>query len=177
MSAQVIAMRTKLVSLPGWMWRLWQKKLVRFIVLSLAADVVGYSLVYWLTSRGIMGNLLANEFVSKVMAPLGLFLNTYALAGRLWPKLSEFTKWLVYWFPSASLGAMCTTFVVLNFDFGSLETRAAAGLMMFPLDYTMKRFIIFARQSWLDNLLQKFMIVKRSRFALKLAIAVMTFVR
>lgn len=178
MSAQVYAMRLKLVGLPGWLWRLWQKKLVRFIVLSLAADAVGYSFVYWLTSRGIMGNLPANELVSKVMAPLGLFLNTYALTGRLRPKLSEFTKWVIYWFPSAALGALCTTFVVLNSDLGSLKTRAAAGLMMFPLDYTMKRCIIFARQTWISEFIRgKFLITPRTCYVLKLTIALLTHMR
>lgn len=145
----------KLASLPGWTWRFWQRnKTFRYVVLSLAANAMGYSLVFILTSRGV-GKWWANESVSKSMAPVGLLLNTLALTGKLRPSVRQATKWTAYWLPSALASAVCMGFVIAKFGLGSLESRAVAGMMMFPFDYTIKRLIIFTKQAWLARFLFK----------------------
>lgn len=152
----------KFASLSGWFRRLrHDKQLQRFVAFSLAANVVGYSLVFVLTSRGVMGTWMANESVSKAMAPTGLFLNTLALTGRLKPTLGQATKWTAWWVPSAFIGAICMGLVVAKFGLGSLESRAVAGVMMFPFDYGVKRFFIFAKHRSLANFIlkQKFALI------------------
>ena len=161
MRARIHSGLDKLAILPSWLWRLWrQNKTFRYAVLALPANVVGYSLVYVLTSRGI-GKWWANESVSKGMAPVGLALNTLALTGKLRPSFGQATKWTAYWLPSALVGAVCMGFVVAKFGLGSLQSRAVAGMMMFPFDYAVKRFIVFARHARLANFLfkQKFTLV------------------
>jgi hypothetical protein len=37
--------------------------------------------------------------------------------------------------------------VVSAFDLSSLECRAVAGAMMFPLDYSVKRFIVYTKET------------------------------
>jgi hypothetical protein len=138
----------KLASLHFWRWELWyDKKLRRYVIFSLVANVIGYSLVYILTAQGGMGKWWANESVSKGMAPMGLALNTLALTGKIRPTFGQATKWTAYWIPSALVGAICMGFVIAKFGLGSLESRAVAGMMMFPFDYTVKRFIVFAKHA------------------------------
>jgi len=108
-----------------------------------------------LYSKGVMGKYWANESVSKGMAPIGLALNTLALTGRLFPTRGELTKWTGWYIPTALFGMACTGLVVMKFGLGSLETRAVSGSMLFPFDYTAKRFFIFSRQVWLTNLIFK----------------------
>jgi hypothetical protein len=146
---------SKLANPLEWLRGFWhESKTFRYVTLSLAANLVGYSLVYVLTLKGV-GKWWANESVSKGMAPAGLALNSLALTGRIKPTFGQVTKWTIYWFPSALVGAVCMGFVIAKFGLGSLESRAVAGLMMFPFDYTIKRFVIFAKQAWASRLLRK----------------------
>jgi hypothetical protein len=153
MSSYEYAMRVarfKFESLP-WFRRQWhENKTLRYATLALAANIVGYTLVHILTQKGV-GNWVANETVSKGMAPVGLAMNTLALTGRYRPTLRQAIKWAAYWAPSAIVGAACMGLVVAKFGLGSLESRAVAGLMMFPLDYSIKRFVIFANEFKLAN--------------------------
>ena len=122
----------------------------RFIAFALAANVIGYTLVYILTSKGV-GKWWANESVSKSMAPVGLALNTLALTGRVKPTFGQAAKWTAWWVPSAFAGAACTGFVVSTFELGSLECRAVAGAMMFPLDYSVKRCVVYYKANFREE--------------------------
>jgi hypothetical protein len=114
----------------------------RFIAFALAANVIGYTLVFILHSRGV-SKWWANESVSKGMAPVGLMLNTLALTGRIKPTYGQAAKWTAWWVPSALVGAACTGWVVSTMELGTLECRALAGAIMFPVDYSVKRFIVY----------------------------------
>ena len=147
MSALEFIARIKLASLRYWIERHKRNKRSRYIALALVANIVGYTLVYMLTLKGV-GKWWANESVSKAMAPVGLTLNTLALTGRFKPTFGQAAKWTAWWVPSAIAGAYCTGFVVSNFEeLGSLGCRAAAGVMIFPVDYGVKRFIIYYNTS------------------------------
>ena len=136
--------------------RLWQdKKLRRNILFSLACNGVGYTAVYLLVSQGVMGSWWANTTVSKSMAPVWLAINTLALTGRVLPTRAQTAKWVAYWVPSAMAGAVVLAIVIAHFGLDSLQARAVVGLMLFPFDHLVKRFIIFTRQVWLSNFLRK----------------------
>jgi hypothetical protein len=160
MRGKLYAVRARLAILLFWRWQFWHSKTGRYVMYSVAANIVGYSLVLILTSKGV-GKWWANESVSKGMAPAGLMLNTLALTGRFRPSSGQATKWILYWLPSALVGSLCMALVVTKFGLDSLQSRAVAGMMMFPFDYTVKRFIVFARQARLANFLfkQKFTLV------------------
>jgi hypothetical protein len=137
------------------------RKLRRFIIYSLSLDAIGYTAVYLLVSHGVLSTWWANTTVSKGMAPTGLALNTLALTGRLWPNRYQTAKWLAYWVPSALAGMICLAFVVTHFGLESIQARAVAGAMLFPFDYLVKRFIVFAKQVRLARFFfrQKFTLV------------------
>lgn len=126
--------REKLRENPRW----------RFIAFAGAANVFGYTLVYVLHRNGV-SKWWANESVSKGMAPVGLMLNTLALTGRVKPTYGQAAKWTAWWVPSAMAGAACTGLVVSTLEWGTLECRAVAGAMMFPLDYSVKRIIVYCK--------------------------------
>jgi len=134
--------------------RLVDDKRFRFTALSLLSAAIGYALVYMLTLKGV-GKWRANESVSKGMAPVGLALNTLALTGRWRPTRGQLAKWTAWWAPSALAGAVCTSLVVANFELGSLECRLVAGALMFPVDYTVKRFIVYSKARVIEELLAR----------------------
>jgi len=141
----------KLASLPLFIReRLRSNRRWRFIAFALAANVVGYSLVYILHSKGV-SKWWANESVSKSMAPVGLALNTLALTGRIKPTAGQAAKWTAWWVPSAMVGAACTGLVVSTLELGTLECRAVAGAMMFPLDYSVKRCIVYYKANFREE--------------------------
>jgi hypothetical protein len=48
-------------------------------------------------------------------------------------------------------GAACTGIVVSTLELGPLECRAVAGAMMFPLDYSVKRFIVYYKATFREE--------------------------
>ena len=148
---------SKLASLPRYLGEQAKDvKFRRYMLLALMANGLGLFLVHTLTSKGVMGNWAANESVSKGMAPIGLLLNTLALTGRVKPTYEQTARWVSYWVPSATAGAACMGIVVGTLELGSLESRLLAGGLMFPIDYSVKRFIVYterARKERLVNLL------------------------
>lgn len=133
--------RWQLQSLP---WRrLWQDKKLRFALFALLSSIVGYALVLFLTQKGV-GKWRANESVSKSMAPIGLALNTLALTGKLRPTRGQAVKWVLWWLPSAIASAFWMKYVSGS-DLNGLECRAVAGATMFPIDYLVKRFIVYSK--------------------------------
>jgi hypothetical protein len=131
-----------------WLWqKLWHTTAGRVALFSLAVDVVAYTSVYFLVSNGVLGTWWANTTVSKGAAPFCLWLNTLAITGRMWPTKTQAVKWVAWWLPSASVGTIFLTLVVTHTDLQNIEARAVVGLLLFPIDYLVKRFIVFAQQT------------------------------
>lgn len=127
------------------LWQhMWHTKLGRLAVLSLAVDALAYPSVYFLVSGGVLGTWWANTLVSKGLAPLALLLNTLALTGQLWPTKAQAFRWVAWWLPSAAAGVVFLTIVVTHTDLHNIQARAVVGLALFPFDYLVKRFVVFA---------------------------------
>ncbi|MBI4033709.1 hypothetical protein HY379_01790 [Candidatus Saccharibacteria bacterium] len=120
------------------------EKLRNHIKYSLVLNVMAYTAVVVLVSSGTMSNWWANTTVSKSMIPVWLVVNTLVLTGRRRPTRGEFVKWLAYYVPSAFVGAIFLAYVIAHFGLNSIEARAVVGVMLFPLDHIVKRFVIFA---------------------------------
>jgi len=142
---------SKLASLfPKLRERFRYDRKLRFALLALLMDVVGYAAVFVLIRQGVMGTLAANITVSKVMAPAGLFMNTFALTGHWVPSRRQASDWFSYWLPSSSVNSAYLTLWVTVVGVEGISARAVAGLTIFPLDYLVKRYIIFGEYGvWL----------------------------
>jgi hypothetical protein len=133
---------------------LHDRLLHRFATFNFTTCIIGYVAVGVLMSQGVAGSYWANTFVSKGMAPAGLLADTKALTGRFRPTSAQVAKWVAYWLPSALMG-MVVLGIVVAFGIEGLKARAATGLVLFPLGYVVKRFVVFTRQTWASRFLDQ----------------------
>lgn len=126
-------------------WKLWQDRKLRWYTATvLAADALGYGLVFLLNRHGV-GSIRSNLYVSYGMTPLGLALNVWALTGGWRLSGDQFVAWFTYWLPSSTRNVTYSAWLVSTFELNGVQARLAVGLTFFLLDYAVKRWIIFGR--------------------------------